>query len=335
MRMLSTRRDFMAAASAIGATALIGATMARAEEGPLETTTIRIGKTSSICLAPAYVADEQLRAEGFTDIRYLAAAGGLSAAAMVANGELDVHASFAGTVVYHLDKGLPLTALAGVNVGCYELFAYEPIRTIRDLKGRRVGIQTLAASAHLYLSIIARYVGLDPKTDIEWVTTPKGDAMELFAQGKTDAFLAFPPEPQELRARNVGRVILSTVTDKPWSQYICCTLYANRSWVREHPVAAKRAVRAMLKAADLCAAQPENAAQRLVEGGFTKRYDHAVQALREIPYRAWRDYDGEDSMRFYALKLHEAGMIESNPKQLLAESTDWRFLNEIKRELKA
>jgi NitT/TauT family transport system substrate-binding protein len=332
MRMMQSRRGFVASAAAAS---LLGGAPAFADEEPSETTTIRIGKTSSICLAPAYVADEQLRAEGFTDVRYLPAAGGPSAAAMVGRGEIDVHASFAGTLVYHLDKGLPLTALAGVNVGCYELFAYEPIQTIRDLKGRRVGIQTLSSSAHLYLSIIARHVGLDPHTDIEWVTTPDGNAMELFAEGKTDAFLAFPPEPQELRARNVGRVILSTVADKPWSQYICCTLFANRTWVREHPIAAKRAVRAMLKAADFCAAQPENVAQRLVEGGFTKRYDHALQALREIPYRAWRDYDGEDTMRFYALWLHEAGMIKSNPNKIIAEGTDWRFLNEIKRELKA
>ncbi len=40
-------------------------------------------------------------------------------------------------------------------------------------------------------------------------------------------------------------------------------------------------------------------------------------------------------MRFYALRLHEAGMIEASPNKILAEGTDWRFLNEIKRELKA
>jgi NitT/TauT family transport system substrate-binding protein len=335
MPIEQSRRHFLTSASLAAAAGILGPRASLADEPPPETTTVRIGKTSSICLAPAYVADELLRAEGFTDIRHLVTTGGFSAAEMVARGEMDLHASFAGTVVYQLDKGLPLTALAGVNVGCYELFAYEPIQTIRDLKGRRVGIQTLASSAHLYLSIIARHIGLDPKSDIEWVTASEGNAMELFAEGKTDAFLAYPPEPQELRARKVGRMILSTVTDRPWSQYICCTLFANRGWVREHPVAARRVVRAMLKAADFCAAEPEKAAQRLVEGGFTKRYDYALQALQEIPYRAWRDYDGEDSMRFYALGLHEAGMIKSSPNALLAEGTDWRFLNELKRELKA
>jgi NitT/TauT family transport system substrate-binding protein len=89
----------------------------------------------------------------------------------------------------------------------------------------------------------------------------------------------------------------------------------------------------VLKSADYCADQPEKAAQRLVQAG--SRYEYALQTLTEIQYREWRNYDPEDTMRFYALLLHEAGMIESNPKQILAEGTDWRFLNELKRELKA
>ena len=108
--------------------------------------------------------------------------------------------------------------------------------------------------------------------------------MELFAEGKVDAFLGFPPEPQELRARKIGRVILNTTTDKPWSQYFCCMLFGNREFVRDHPVATKRFLRAILKAADICAAEPERAAQRLVDGGFTERYDYALQTLTELPY---------------------------------------------------
>ena len=179
------------------------------------------------------------------------AAGGFSAPQMIARGEVDFGVSFAGTVVYHLDAGLPITALGGLHAGCYELFAREPIRSISDLKGRRVGIQTLSNSGHLYLSIMAKHVGLDPKEDIEWVVPPSGNAMELFVAGETDAFLGFPPEPQELRARGFNRVILSTLTDRPWSQYFCCMIYGNRAWVRDHPVATKRFLRAMFKAADV------------------------------------------------------------------------------------
>jgi NitT/TauT family transport system substrate-binding protein len=228
-----------------------------------------------------------------------------------------------------------MTAVAGLHSGCYELFAHEPIRTVRDLKGRRVGVRRLVSGSYLQVAIMAANVGLDPRKDIEWVTSPHIAPKDLFVDGKVDAFIGFPPEPQELRALKIGRVILSTTTDQPWSQYFCCMPVGNREFVRNHPVATKRFLRAILKAADLCAADPELAARRLVDGGWTARYDYAVQTLRELPYASWRELDPEDSLRFYALRLHEAGMIKSSPNQLLAEGTDWRFFNEIKRELKA
>jgi NitT/TauT family transport system substrate-binding protein len=85
----------------------------------------------------------------------------------------------------------------------------------------------------------------------------------------------------------------------------------------------------------MCAADPQRAATRLVEGGFTKRYDYALEALRDVSYAKWREYDPEDALRFYALRLHELGFIKSSPNQLIADGTDWRFLDELKRELKA
>jgi NitT/TauT family transport system substrate-binding protein len=95
------------------------------------------------------------------------------------------------------------------------------------------------------------------------------------------------------------------------------------------------APRAILKAVDLCATDPTRAAQRLVEGGFTPRYDYARQALSELPYDKWREFDPEDTVRFWALRLHEAGLIKSDPKKIIADGADWRFLDELKRELKA
>ena len=158
--------------------------------------------------------------------------------------------------------------------------------------------------------------------------------IELFAEGKVDAFLGFPPEPQELRARKIGHVILNTATDPPWSQYFCCVLVGNREFIHNHPRATKRFLRAVLKANDICAADPRRAAQQLVDRRFTERYDYALETLTEIPFAQWREFDAEDSLRFFALRLHEVGMISSSPNALLAEGTDWRFLNEIKRELK-
>jgi NitT/TauT family transport system substrate-binding protein len=332
MTITQSRRDFLASASLAATAGVLGARASLADEGPPETTTIRIYRDRSICVAPGQIADALLRAEGFTDIQYIQAPSDYDG---VARGEIDFALGTASWIVAKVDAGEPITALAGVHVGCYELFVHEPVRTVSDLKGRRVGIPLLGGGSHLFLAIMVAGVGLDPHADIDWVAPgPAGTAMQLFTEGHVDAYLGFPPEPQELRARKVGRVILNMATDKPWSQYVCCLVYGNRSWVRDHPIASKRFVRAVLKAADICAADPDAAAQRLVDAGFIDRHDYALETLTHLSYN-WRDFSAEDSMRYYALRLHEVNMVRSSPGSILAEGTDWRFLNEIKRELKA
>jgi NitT/TauT family transport system substrate-binding protein len=337
MQIRQSRRDFLASVSLATAAGVLGARASLADEGPPETTTLRLRREPGfICSAPTYLAEELLRADGFTDIRYVPVQAGLSVTQMIARGNIDFTLFTAAHAVLRLDESVPITVLAGVHPGCFELFVHGPIRTVTDLEGKKVGINVLGGPDHIYLAMMVANVGLDPKKDINWVTMDdRTGTMELFVQGGIDAFLASVPEPQELRARNIGRVILNTTTDQPWSQYLCCMAVGNREFVREHPVATKRYLRAVLKANDICAAEPERTARRLVEGGFTERYDYALQTLTELPYGSWREFDPEDSMRFYGLRLHEVGMIKSGPNALLAEGTDWRFLNELKRELKA
>jgi NitT/TauT family transport system substrate-binding protein len=181
---------------------------------------------------------------------------------------------------------------------------------------------------------MAAHVGLDPGKDIRWVAEISPKPMEMFAAGKIDAFLGFPPEPQDLRGRGIGRVVVNSAIDRPWSQYFCCMVGTNRDYVRRNPIATKRVLRALAKSVDLCITQPERVAQRLVDGGFTPRYEFALQSIKEIPYAKWRDYNAEDTFRFYALRLYEAGMIKSAPNKLIAQATDLRAFNELRLELK-
>jgi NitT/TauT family transport system substrate-binding protein len=327
MPMIQTRRRFLSTVAISAAAGILPFRRAAALEPPPETTTVRLAKQPVICFAPQYACEQLLRAEGFTDIRYVDIPGG-STAQDLGSGRIDFASDLSLHHIIGIDKGAPITIVSGVHGGCYELFVRGNIRAITDLKGKRVGE---SGGAEL-VSLMAAWVGLDPTKDLTLVTDT--DAMEQFAAGKLDAHLAFPPEVQELHARNVGQVILKTAIDRPWSQYFCCALAGNTEFVRRNPAATKRVVRAILKAADLCASAPQKAAQLLVDGGFTSRYDYALQAIKELPYDLWRDYDPEDTIRFYALRLHELGTIKRDPKRILADGTDFRLFNELKRELK-
>jgi NitT/TauT family transport system substrate-binding protein len=331
MQTLHNRRDFLVSVSLGGAASLLGRGESFAQEAPPETTTVRIPTGTLICNAPTYIADELLRAEGFTDIQHVPVTPDRSVPEPMERGELDFAMAYTPPMVAAIEAGSPATVLAGVHVGCNSLFAHEGIRSVRDLKGKKVAAGLVP---QVLIASMAAYVGLDPFKDIEWVSSPFATAKELFVQRKIDAFLALPPDPQDLRARNIGHVIVDSARDRPWSQHFCCVLIASKEFVRKYPVATKRVLRAILKATDFCASNPQAVARRLVDGGFTGNYDYALQTLNEVWYNKWREYDVEDSVRFYSLRLREAGLIKSVPGKIIADGTNWRFLNELKRELK-
>jgi NitT/TauT family transport system substrate-binding protein len=305
-----------------------------AAEPPPETTTIKVLQHPGLCFAPQFVAEALLQAEGFTAVHYVPAPGGVAGAQALAAGQAHFSTQTAGLLITRVDAGDPIVFLAGLHVGCFELFGTERVRAIHDLKGKRVAVTDLGSGRHVFLAVMAAYVGLDPRTDIQWVTPPAAEALQLLAAGQVDALMAFPPEPQALRRQRIGRVVVNTTLDRPWEHYFCCMVMGNHAFVHNYPVATKRAVRAILKAADVCALEPERAARSLVDRGVATRYDEALQTMQEIPYQRWREYDPEDTVRFFALRLHEVGMIKSSPQRLIARGTDWRFFNELKQELK-
>ena len=322
------RRQFITRLVAVGSGSVVGLRpdSAAAEPSP-ETTRIRLSRfpdgVDVACLGPMWMAEELLRAEGFSHVEYVTNPGVLDD---LAAGKQDLILFDVPEVILALDEGKPIVVLGGIHGGCYELFGTDRVRSVVDLQGRKIGVSSRSRRA--FVAAMASYVGLEPRKDLTFVLTP--DAKQLFVDGKVDAVLGFPPEPQELRARKIGHAVVTTATDRPWSQYYCCMALANRDFARRHPVATKRALRALVKATDVCAAEPERVARELVARGYLKNHDLSLQAIREIPYRRWREYDASDTIRFFALRMHEAGMIKTNPQKLIAEGTDWRFLNELK-----
>lgn len=336
MRIVHTRRRFLAGAAVAGVSSFLGSPKSLHAEPPPETTTVRLPRWvgSSYCWAAEYVAGELMRAEGLTDVRYVEADRSVDQSEWIARGETDFDLNFPPKQVASIDAGVPIKVLTGLHSGCLELIAKEGINSVGDLRGKRVGVDGLNNSRHVWLTLMAAYVGLDPVNDIQWVTSQDATAMQLFVEGKIDAFLAAPPEPQELRAQGIGHTVLASTLDRPWSQYFCCMLTGRTEYVSRYPIATKRVLRALLKATDLCVSDPRGIAKQLVDRGIIARYDYAIQTLTEVRYDRWRDFDPEDTVRFYALRMHEAGFIKSDPNKIIAEGTDWRFLDELKRELK-
>ncbi len=330
-----SRRTFLSGLTVAGTAGLLGGhARSAAAEPPPETQNLRISQLASLCTVPPYIAEELLLAEGFSHVEYISMQAGMPSSTALGRGQADIALNFAGPLVVSVDAGNEIVVLGGVHVGCFELVTTRHVRSVRALNGRTVAITARGSTPHIFVSSMAAYVGLDPREHIRWVIHPPAEQIRLLAEEKIDAMCAFPPTGQELRAKGIGHVVVNSALDRPWSHYFCCLVEGNREFVRKHPVATKRALRAILKAADICAADPERVARFLVDAGLTRNYEYALQAIRELPYNKWREFDPEDTIRFYALRLREAGMISSTPQSVIARGTDWRFLRELTQELK-
>ena len=181
MPTTQTRRQFLTTLSSAAAAGLLCAPRVLAAEGSLETTTVRIAK-GALCLSSLYIAEEMLRAEGFTEIRYIEE--GRNPIRAVTQGEVDFSGAYANQSVRAIDAGEPLMLLAGVMVGCFELFAREGIDSIAELKGKSIGAGAAGSLSQELVTLITAQVGLDSVKDVQWVTDPSVKPIELFVQGK-------------------------------------------------------------------------------------------------------------------------------------------------------
>jgi NitT/TauT family transport system substrate-binding protein len=327
-----TRREILQAAAVAGAIAALP--VLAAGEPPPETKRIRLLKLEPAwnvaCVAPMWIAEELLRAEGFDEVTYVPFERGEADVDVLAAGRADMTQTDIFSFLPAFDGGKPLVALGGIHGGCYELYGKSTLKSIRDLKDMTIAVAAFGRRA--FVSAMLAHAGLDARKDVNFVDS--FDGVRLLAEGKVDATLGFAPEPQIMREQRIGVSIVNTAVDRPWSLYFCCMAVGNRDFVARNPVATKRALRALVKAADICAAEPQRVARTLTDRGFLADYERSAQALRDIPYKRWREYDSADSLRFYALRLHEGGLIKTNPQKLLAQGTNWRFIEQLKKEMK-
>jgi NitT/TauT family transport system substrate-binding protein len=357
--MALTRRRLLRDASALGALAGGAAILSACESAsapprpvptpsatplpPPETTTLRIfATTPPTCEAPIWVINDLLRDEGFTDIK--ATAGGITL------GDSDIGVSYANHIVTSIDVGFPWVALAGCHTGCIELWAAPGIATPRDLRGKAMDVfdrlegprPDLRATGAFYgflLSLLSQ-IGMEPSELRLSDVPPQTDIRTRFLTGQSDAMFAAASGGALLRrdARVKGhRPILDTTTDKPWSQYLCCLLIANGEWMRTNPVASKRATRAFLRASDLVSKDKRAAVQKAVDAKIYANpaltSDVLFETIEMLSYD-WREYDPEETMRFYAQRLLDIKAIKKSPQQIMDHGASFAYTRQLAKELK-
>ena len=347
---LLTRRQMLRGAAGLGLAAATGTLLPACSsagggerrvreaepDAPPETTSITLWSlTNTQCIAAQYMAEPFLREEGFTDVQYPRYAPkdlreGLT------SGKLNMGLGYAAYAIPLIEAGAPLVMLGGVHVGCWQVFGTGDIKSLRDFKGKTVSVISPTFVDGLFMAMTLNDVGLDMQKDVKLVNYLPSEYGRILSSGEVDALVAFPPVTKDLRVKGIGKVVLNSLTDPPWSNYYCCTAVVNREWMEKHPVAAKRALRAILKGADVVGKDPDGSARVMVDRGYSDNFNYTCDILKEIPYnKIWRDFDPVDSVRFYALRLKQAGLIKSTPDEIIKRGTDFRFLRELRKELQS
>jgi NitT/TauT family transport system substrate-binding protein len=309
--------------------------------GPPETTTLRLPLIPPCDPWYGYC-EPFLREEGFTDLTF--GAGSLS------TGDADLGILYGNSFVAAIDAGTPIVALAGMHTGCIMIVARPGIDSVAGLRGKSVAINTktitllgkpvLSVEYGFLLSLIT-HIGMQP-SDVNFVEVgATTNVLTPFTDGKVDAiFTAAAVGPLLMRdAKNPGHVILDSSKDKPWSQNYCCMLVTSRDWYTAHPIAAKRLTRAILRATDT-AKKDLRAAAKVANDRGTYKATPAVteQILYEITKDEsfdWREYDPDDTVRFFALRLADAKLVKKTPQQILTEGADFTYFRQLRTELHA
>jgi len=315
-----------------------GAAQVPAKELPApETTTVRIVVPPE-CDPGIWLAKDFLLAEGFTDVRFVATP--FVSRTWLTNDLADVGPAHAEFTVATIDAGLPLTILAGLHTGCFELWVDSSIANVHDLRGRRISVRQkdLSDQFFVFFAALLGYIGIDPLKDVRFVESGPDDYPGMIASytdGRADAVLAGGAQgPLLKRLKAPGHVIFDTMVEKPWSQYVCCHLVANREWTRRYPIATKHVTRAVLRATDAAAKDHQRAAHDSVAGGYPKDGSLVVESMAMAGYN-WRDLEPEETLRFWGVRLKAVNLIKSTPQQLIQSGTDLAYMRQLRSELKS
>lgn len=227
---------------------------------------LKVGYSPSLCQAALFVAYENgyFKEEGLdAELIQIDAA---HASDVIAANQVDVLQGLAAKMIQPIENGLPVKVTAGIHTGCIRLLVPEnsPIQSLKDLKGKKIGVPGLADSG----TIIAKRalyldgVGVtDKNLEVEFSVFSRNDLPQALQKGAVDAISLTDPVGA-IAAQEYGlRTLVDTAQTPPFDQEYCCVSMVTNKLAKEHPDVAEKATRAILKGAAWVQAHPQEAAK--------------------------------------------------------------------------
>lgn len=166
-----------------------------------------------------------------------------------------------------IEQGLNVKYTTGVHTGCIQAVVptNSKIKTIKDLKGKRIGVNAMGDFPMVLMSTALSDTGLDPKKDVEFRVYPGPQLEQALDKKEIDAFIMWDPFPQIAIDKHKAVHFFSNTKTVPYNDLNCCLLVLRGKLVDENPATAAAITRAITKGAGWVQQNPDEAAKIIVE----------------------------------------------------------------------
>jgi len=296
IRATPSRRPYVLAAMSLltaGCLALLSTGCNKSADNPApgQPVKLKVAYLGLTCEAPIFVAqDKGFYAEEGLEVELVKTDwDGLREG--LGTGNFDANHTLIMYLLKPIENGVDVKITGGIHTGCLRVQAgiKSEIKTIADLKGKKIGVPThIGSPPFLFASRVLAVNDIDPrpeKTDVKWLAFPPAELGLALDKGLVDAVATSDPIGTILLGKGQVKTIADQAVDAPYNDEYCCASVVSGKLARENPAAAAKVTRALLKAAKWVSENPKAAAQLGVE----KKYIAAsaeinAQALSKLKY---------------------------------------------------
>lgn len=230
---------------------------------------IKILYSSGLCGIPIHIAKQLqfLEAEGLVEgVDYEYVTSSTPGVEMLSTGQADISFGMLSSFLAPLDNGLEAKTVLGVHTGCLQIIGRkdEGIDSVEDLKGKKIGVENLASSAHTVAQRALESVGIGTTTtdlEVEFVVIQKDNLPIALQNGEVDAVVLGDPKATILVNEGTGVSIFNSATSDLLKDEYCCALWVRNEVLEKYPEQVAKAVRAIQKASTWVSQNVELAAE--------------------------------------------------------------------------
>lgn len=228
----------------------------QASDKPEDPVALKVMYSASLCGIPLHIAKQLqfFEAEGLKeDVNYKYVTSSLSGVEMLSSGQADISFGMLSAMLAPLDNGLEAKTVIGIHTGCVQVLAGSKtgIKSVKDLKGKKIGIQQMGSSTHTVIqrALAAEGIGsIAGNMEVEFVVFSKDDLPLALKNGAVDAIGIGDPQATILINEGQGVPILNSATDPLLKDEYCCALWVRNEVLQKYPKQVAKVVSAIQKA---------------------------------------------------------------------------------------